>query len=100
MAKAMSASSRIGSASTKCTRCELTTTSGSASAGNITFLISPALLMTEVVDSSTAAAKNVHGRIPVKRNSEYGCTLFDGKKNVNTSVYTPRSSSGLASDQK
>src|SRR5713226_10397047 len=94
------ATSRIGRASTKCTRCDVTTTSGSASAGNITFMISPALLITDVVDSSTAAAKNVHGRMPVKRKSEYGCTLFDGKKNVNTSVYTPRSRSGFASDQK
>ena len=63
------ATSRIGRASAKCTRCDSTTTSGSASAGNITFLISPALPAMEFVDSSTAAAKNVHGRMPAKRKS-------------------------------
>src|SRR5207248_4071337 len=73
-AYASDARKRIGMASTKCTRCDATTTSGSASAGNITFLIRPAFDETELAASSTAAEKNVHGRIPAKRNSGYGCT--------------------------
>src|SRR6185503_11656939 len=92
--------SMIGSAARKCTRCESTTTSGSASAGNITFLISPAFDEIDAVASSTAAVKNVHGRIPEKRNSGYDGTTCCGKNFVKTSVYTASSRSGLASDQK
>src|SRR5205807_10122806 len=94
------ATSRIGSASAKCTRCDSTTTSGSASAGNITFLINPALALTAAVDSSVAAEKNVHGRMPAKRKSGYGWMAFAGKKTVKTTVYTVSSISGLANDQK
>ena len=85
-AKASVATSRTGIASAKCTRCDRTTTSGKASAGNITFLISPAFALIEVVDSRTAAEKKVHGRMPAKRNSGYGLTEFAGKKMVKTTV--------------
>ena len=85
-AKPTVASSRIGIASAKCTRCDATVTSGNASAGNMTFLIKPAFDEMAVVDSSTAAEKNVHGRIPAKRNSGYGRITFDGKKKVKTTV--------------
>src|SRR6185436_6019553 len=95
-----SAANRIGTASAKWTRCESTTTIGSASAGNMTFLISAAFAEIELVDSSTAAAKKVQGRIPEKRNSGYGCTTCCGKNLVKTIVYTASSSSGFASDQK
>src|SRR5581483_10253858 len=80
------ATRRIGMASAKWTRCDITTTSGRASAGNITFLISPALLEIEEVDSRTAAEKNVQGRMPANRNSGYGFTTCCGKKRVKTSV--------------
>src|SRR5712691_3407553 len=90
----------MGVASTKWTRCEVTTTSGNASAGNITFLISPEFEEIDVVDSRTAAEKNVHGRMPQKRKSGYARTVWLGKNRVKTSVYTPSSRSGLASDQK
>src|ERR1041385_2699255 len=93
------ATSRTGIASAKCTRCDNTTTSGNASAGNITFLIRPALLEIDVVDSRTAAEKKVQGRMPANKNNGYG-RMTCGKNRVNTSVYTARSRSGLASDQK
>jgi len=52
----------------------------------MTFLMSPALLEIEFVDSSTAAEKNVHGRIPANRKSGYGLTTCCGKNFVKTSV--------------
>src|SRR5882762_7931231 len=85
-AKPTVAMSRMGIASTKCTRCDATVTSGNASAGNITFLISPAFDEIDDVDSRTAAEKNVQGRIPEKRNSGYGWMRADGKKKVKTIV--------------
>src|ERR1044071_7412128 len=86
-AKMPIATRRIGTASAKCTRCESTTTIGSASAGNITFLMRPAFDEIELVDSSTAAEKNVHGRIPEKRKSGYGPpTAGPGKNFVKTRV--------------
>src|SRR5207237_10734244 len=95
-----SASRRIGMASTKWTRCEKTTTSGRASAGNMTFLINAAFVEIELVDSSTAAAKKVHGRMPVKRESGYGLTTCEGKNFVKASVQMPSRSRGFASDEK
>ena len=74
--KASKAASRTGMARAKCTRCDSTTTSGRASAGNMTFLISPAFAVMALVDSSTAAEKNVHGQNWLKRSA---CPLNSGK---------------------
>jgi len=51
----------------------------------MTFLISPALALMALVDSSVAAEKNVHGRMPAKRTAD---TLdgVAGKKTVKTIV--------------
>ena len=48
---------------------------GSTSAGNITFLIRLPPAMRTFDDSSSDEENHVHGRMPTKRNSEYGSRL-------------------------